>query len=136
MNSPRPSNDSSGKTSSYDRISEDTIRLLLLHPGSGTEELQYELITATFDDMPHYEALSYTWNGNSNWKHIQDAAQSCHLSMNLCASLFALRKPDNNRVLWIDQICINQNDYRERGQQVQLMSKIYSRASKVLIWIG
>ncbi|KAM6513796.1 hypothetical protein FALCPG4_015009 [Fusarium falciforme] len=38
--------------------------------------------------------------------------------------------------LWIDALCINQNDERERSQQVSMMDEIYSRASRVLIWLG
>jgi ankyrin repeat protein len=38
--------------------------------------------------------------------------------------------------LWIDQICIDQKTVKERNWQVSLMSKIYARASKVLIWLG
>lgn len=38
--------------------------------------------------------------------------------------------------LWIDQICINQKDNREKGQQVRLMSLIYRNAARVIIWLG
>ncbi|KAK3953679.1 heterokaryon incompatibility protein-domain-containing protein [Pseudoneurospora amorphoporcata] len=38
--------------------------------------------------------------------------------------------------LWIDQICINQDDDQEKGFQVQLMREIYSLADKVLVWLG
>jgi hypothetical protein len=35
-----------------------------------------------------------------------------------------------------DALCINQNDNNERAEQVALMSEIYSRAQKVIIWLG
>ena len=38
--------------------------------------------------------------------------------------------------LWIDQICINQEDLQERGKQVELMRYIYRRAINVVIWLG
>jgi len=38
--------------------------------------------------------------------------------------------------LWIDQICINQEDPNERSDQVGIMDKIYKRANMVLIWLG
>ncbi|KAF2433898.1 hypothetical protein EJ08DRAFT_582828, partial [Tothia fuscella] len=38
--------------------------------------------------------------------------------------------------LWIDQICINQSDPNERSHQVQMVSRIYSQASQVLVWLG
>ena len=41
------------------------------------------------------------------------------------------------RILWIDAICINQNDKTgEKEQQIQSMAKIYSKASRVIIWLG
>jgi hypothetical protein len=36
----------------------------------------------------------------------------------------------------VDAVCINQGNNEERGQQVQLMAKIYSKATRVLVWLG
>ena len=38
--------------------------------------------------------------------------------------------------LWIDAVCINQEDVLERNQQVMLMGEVYRRASAVLSWLG
>src|SRR5882757_5845843 len=40
------------------------------------------------------------------------------------------------RQLWIDALCINQIDEAEKNKQVAMMGEIYSRASRVLIWLG
>ena len=47
-----------------------------------------------------------------------------------------MRLPYTSRHVWIDAICINQNDDIERGEQVQLMRKIYAQAEQVLVWLG
>ncbi|PQE33433.1 heterokaryon incompatibility protein [Rutstroemia sp. NJR-2017a WRK4] len=47
-----------------------------------------------------------------------------------------LRYRDRPRSIWIDQLCINQNDIEERAQQVSMMTEIYSNASAVNIWLG
>jgi hypothetical protein len=39
-------------------------------------------------------------------------------------------------LLWVDAICINQDDIEERNRQVKLMAFIYSRALAVLVWLG
>ncbi|CCC09834.1 hypothetical protein SMACR_03390 [Sordaria macrospora] len=44
--------------------------------------------------------------------------------------------PTHPPALWIDQICINQDDDEEKGFQVALMKEIYSLADKVLVWLG
>lgn len=38
--------------------------------------------------------------------------------------------------IWVDAICINQEDMEERAQQVMIMDKIYSKAARTIIWLG
>jgi hypothetical protein len=40
------------------------------------------------------------------------------------------------RLLWIDSICIDQENIPEKTKQVKLMGQIYSRVSFVAIWLG
>jgi FAD/FMN-containing dehydrogenase len=46
-----------------------------------------------------------------------------------------LRYHEKDRVLWIDALCIDQNNNEERGEQVQQMGSIYSKAERVIIWL-
>jgi hypothetical protein len=55
---------------------------------------------------------------------------------NLVAALLRFRYLTNQRVLWIDSICINQNAIEKRNHQVKLMGNVYQRADRVLIWLG
>ncbi|KAI1319247.1 heterokaryon incompatibility protein-domain-containing protein [Xylariaceae sp. FL0255] len=43
---------------------------------------------------------------------------------------------DEGGLVWIDEICINQESEAEKGHQIGYMKKIYSHASKVVIWLG
>jgi hypothetical protein len=47
-----------------------------------------------------------------------------------------LRSAESPRTIWVDAICINQNDYKERSPQVQMMLDVYSKAEVVNIWLG
>jgi hypothetical protein len=38
--------------------------------------------------------------------------------------------------LWVNAICINQDDVRERNDQVSLMDDIYGKAQQKLVWLG
>ena len=38
--------------------------------------------------------------------------------------------------LWVDALCINQDDIPERSHSVRIMSAIYRRAERVLVWLG
>jgi hypothetical protein len=42
----------------------------------------------------------------------------------------------HSRLVWIDAICINQEDLEERSSQVQLMRDLYQRSARVLVWLG
>ena len=51
-------------------------------------------------------------------------------------ALKALRDKKRPRILWIDALCINQSDIEERSSQVAFMSSVYSRAVRVIVWLG
>jgi hypothetical protein len=42
----------------------------------------------------------------------------------------------SGHLLWIDALCINQDDVNERTQQVRMMGDVYSSAEQVIIWLG
>jgi hypothetical protein len=65
----------------------------------------------------------------------------CHglvlrVTTNLLELLQSLRSSGETRRLWIDALCINQDDLDEQSQQVPLMAEIYQKTAVVLIWIG
>ncbi|ERF74073.1 hypothetical protein EPUS_08121 [Endocarpon pusillum Z07020] len=47
-----------------------------------------------------------------------------------------MRDPKQLRTLWIDAVCINQDDLNERGKQVLRMRDIYAVAVAVEVWLG
>lgn len=55
---------------------------------------------------------------------------------NLGRALPHLRLPDKPRMIWIDAICVNQENLPERSRQVQRMADIYQLASRVVVWLG
>lgn len=55
---------------------------------------------------------------------------------NLAFALRYLRRLRRVRTLWIDALCIYQRNLIERAQQVLIKGEIYSRAHRVLVWLG
>ncbi|KAF2679376.1 hypothetical protein K458DRAFT_394070 [Lentithecium fluviatile CBS 122367] len=55
---------------------------------------------------------------------------------NLATALRYLRRKRESRVLWIDSLCINQDDAEERSRQVARMAEIYALAPRVVVWLG
>lgn len=54
----------------------------------------------------------------------------------LWQALRHLRQPDSTGILWIDALCINQNESLERNHQVSQMGKIYAKSTDVVAWLG
>jgi hypothetical protein len=122
----------------------NTIRLLRLMPqGIGSAERTklrcelFEYSLQNLDKRTHlYEALSYIWGGDERTCSITIEEQNLDATANLYTALIRLRGRSLERILWIDAICIDQNNLDERSQQVQLMAMIYSKAHCVLVWLG
>jgi hypothetical protein len=86
---------------------------------------------------PSYEALSYRWGPDEAYKEISINSNKFPVRRNLWWALYHLRKTLFwKRVLWIDGICIDQQNVSERGSQVMIMGLIYSLATRVLVWLG
>jgi hypothetical protein len=88
------------------------------------------------DEDPEYEALSYVWGSGENKQKILIDGQQLSVTANLAEALEYLYNRDGPRKLWVDAICINQEDIPERSQQVGNMTEIYARARNAVVWIG
>ena len=122
----------------YTALADGEIRLVALMPGpySATVEVLLDHYVLGSADIPEYEALSYTWGDTSIVHPISCNGGRLCVAENLWNALRRLRNEEKPRLLWIDRICINQDDVRERGQQVSMMGLIFSSASLVLVWLG
>ncbi|KAH0547670.1 hypothetical protein FGG08_000159 [Glutinoglossum americanum] len=112
------------------------IRLVLLAPGSGSDEIQCSFQHVLLDDNPRYDALSYAWGAVSDVRPIVLDGRVFQVTVNLHAALRQIRHQTEELALWIDAVSVNQNDARERGRQVRIMRDIYRSANCVLAWLG
>lgn len=122
----------------YCRLNSGQIRLFVLDPecdGLGT--VTGKLVTAELYSLKRsYEALSYTWGSSEHTHSILCNGKEFGVSTNLYEALRDLREADKARVLWIDALCIDQDDLLERSQQVQLMGDVFYSADKVMVYLG
>ncbi|KAH8790988.1 heterokaryon incompatibility protein-domain-containing protein, partial [Hyaloscypha sp. PMI_1271] len=116
--------------------SKTSTRLLTLHYGSGEDAIKCSLTTVDLEKKPRYNALSYCWGSPDNAKQLLLDEHFVDVRENLWSALWHLRLPHDNRILWVDALCINQSDFLERNHQVGLMSTIYSKAVEVIVWLG
>lgn len=114
------------------------IRLLRLLPATTDDaEIRVELFDYDLQKPKHsYEALSYVWGAPDPARTIKMNDNRFDITPNLNAALVQLRDHSFPRILWIDAICINQQDYEEKGVQIQHMAKIYASAKRVVVYLG
>jgi hypothetical protein len=98
--------------------------------------LEFELQVVSFIDKPVYTALSYVWGKANNLKPITVNGYNFWVTTNLSDALEHLQFKDIAPAIWIDCICIDQNNDTEKAEQLQIMGSIYSKAFQVLVWLG
>ena len=93
-------------------------------------------VSLTDKKLVWYTALSYTWGAPIFNEKIKIGDHHINITSGLAAAMRHLRSVNQSIFLWIDQICINQPDLKEKETQVPLMGMIYTRATNTLIWLG
>ncbi|KAJ2903052.1 hypothetical protein MKZ38_010472 [Zalerion maritima] len=140
---PRPGSPWPG-TPAFDKtLGSDEFRVICL-PGEddGSRPIHVSLETYHDHDCPEYETVSYSWGGEDG-----DSTQTepvfvgehwdVMLQTKNCAALLRHLRPRRGvRLLWVDAICINQDNIREKETQVAKMASIYSRSLRVVVYLG
>ena len=111
-------------------------RIMLLKPGVGGEPITCSLTIISLETCPPFEALSYVWGQARAVRPVMCDGGAVSITQNLDDALRNLRLPTQARRLWIDAVCIDQQNVDERSRQVQYMRLVYSRATRVIVWLG
>jgi hypothetical protein len=93
------------------------------------------------EKIPEYNALSYTWGDLLAPKvNILLNGQEFPVTENCYLALQRLRREVTAASIvapvWIDAICIDQDNPMEKGRQVQMMDRIFKEAERVVVWLG
>ena len=125
--------------------SSNKVRLLRLYPAGPSQstidgELHETDLIRPSSDPHEFHAVSWCWGKGAANRSLrlrsEDKMFSFPISENLESALRGLRYEDQDRLLWIDAICIDQDDITERNEQVPKMDQIYGQAVQVCIWLG
>jgi hypothetical protein len=122
-----------GETS-WDHPNPEVSRMLYAPPPNYPDE--------TF--MPKYEALSSVWGDKTqqveitvvNTAKATEEQSKIEVQLDLAGAIRQLRHTDRIRTLWIDVICIDQNDKSEKVAQAKRIGRVYALASAVIVWLG
>lgn len=118
---------------------EDGFRLLELQRELSTHsgDIHGRLRYVRLSENPDYVAISYSWGKAPPTKSVTLAnSVHIHITETLFQALAAVSDHAATKYLWVDQICINQQDKDEKACQVKAMSKIYKQAREVIAWLG
>jgi hypothetical protein len=88
------------------------------------------------EEFDPYICLSYVWGDLKGKATIRINGRIFRVGKNLSSFLHHARRTLSSTYLWIDALCIDQSNTKERNQQVQQMGKVYTLAQTVLVWLG
>jgi hypothetical protein len=102
--------------------------------------LHCDVFQASLDDIstngqPFFMALSYVCGDQMNLRQIGWGSGSVGIPQNAYNALRHLCLGTRPRLVWLDYLCINQTDDREKSHQVRLLNRIYAQAH-VVSWLG
>jgi hypothetical protein len=126
-------------TLSYDSLSREGRELRLVRFSNLASSTEVELMQCrvSLNDPPSYRALSYIWGDPTPTKSIRVNGRPLPVAHNVHQALLDVRRGgDGQEWLWVDSICINQDNSEERSWQVAEMGHIFGRAALVYIWLG
>jgi len=120
------------------------IRLLRLHssplagiiPPVSFDDLKPEIVSTPLQQAPAYICVSYAWitDVRDVPLYLNDGSVIL-ITPSLCEALPYLAR-DQPGYLWIDKVCMNQDDDVERTEQVSIMRDIFASAIAVNVWLS
>ncbi|MCJ1282264.1 hypothetical protein MMC26_001587 [Xylographa opegraphella] len=122
----------------YERLSETDIRLLTVSVHEGAVA-SLELHTYPRSAAPEYDAVSYAWGDDASTTSVMCNGAPLAIRTSLFTALpfiHGSRPEPRTRPLWIDAVCLNQRDRREKAIHVSCMGEVYENATRTLVWLG
>jgi hypothetical protein len=137
------------------KLSGNFMRLLQIQGGTKKDVISLRITQYAVRRRPAYAAISYTWGPNPNTSRIRTASggsqdpkallarytrlirvngRPFRIRINLWNLLYHLRQRGESRFLWVDALCIDQENLEERNFHVQV-SFGYARLRPALSWL-
>jgi hypothetical protein len=124
----------------YSSITPPSIRLLQLSESDAyiDEEriLQGTLKQVSLDGSEPFDSISYACGPPVYSECILVDDKKVFVTENCRNALRHLRNQFGVRTVWVDAVCINGRDNKEKSGQIRLMTGIYGKARRVYIWLG
>ena len=113
------------------------IRLIRLSRKQPFLAPQLEMLVVSVDHALAYEAVSHAWQYPFlGVKIAMKHGYHLEISQNIYDFLSHRRSYVSSKLIWIDALCIDQHSIEERQAQVLLMKDVFSKAARVIVWLG
>ncbi|KAK0619414.1 heterokaryon incompatibility protein-domain-containing protein [Immersiella caudata] len=130
-------------TYQYHPLEAGAIRVLILEPAADLDapircELEHVSCKDGVPPDPGYDALSYVWGPPAEGARLSIECDSAEIEVRFScdSALRHLRRADVPVRLWVDAVCIDQGNDKEKEVQVARMSQVYTSARRVFIFLG
>jgi hypothetical protein len=113
------------------------IKIICLEAGKFGDPLYGTLKIEELDATEPFDALSYSCGPPVLGRTITvNNTPGFRITQNLWNALQRVRRKDQSRRLWVDAVCIDQEDDGEKSSQIRHMHIVYSRAREVCVYFG
>src|SRR2546421_4175446 len=111
----------------------------------------FMIVPLDLDVLPPYTALSYAWGSDERPDTITVSGMAMKVTTNLYSILQTICQTDatghadslgllignlTDQHMWIDAVCIDQDNGDEKSKQIRMMADIFGKASRTLMWLG
>lgn len=130
--------------SAYMHLASNEFRLLRVDLNHKDKKIDCSFVKVSMIQarQKQYEAISYFWGGHNQKSTeitLRDKSGRGHrmfIATNLYNALRSICHPTEPQLYWVDALCINHSDKKERGQQVEMKRFIFHRAQNMCFWLG
>jgi hypothetical protein len=115
------------------------LRLLAAEKSQKNCPLVGHVYLANLVSSQSFTILSYVWGKETNPSHTitcQPQGVRLEITSSCYGALSQLREKYGALTIWVDAICINQEDNDEKTDQIRLMGELYSLAERAYVWLG
>ncbi|KAF3939357.1 hypothetical protein ABW19_dt0206404 [Dactylella cylindrospora] len=105
-------------------------------PGEKDTSIHLKLHAKSFDEIKSYEAVSYALGNVTSKVSVCNDDKELEVSEGLYMALNHLRYEDRSRILWAEELCIEQEGVSNRGEKIKQRKRIFENADAVISWLG
>jgi hypothetical protein len=126
------------ETFSYEPLQERHIRVLEIESlPHASDIISCRCIHVSLNDRSQkYVAVSYTWGSDQKPCQLLVNGRILSITQSVHDIFQSKIMAEAGTRLWIDAVCINQEDLNEKASQVGVMRDIYSNAESTRVWLG